>query len=363
MPSATRPSIPPSTPPSTPPSNDTTPAARLLSAAEADHPWLRAVSATMQRLVSPPPRGDAGADILGPMAREHLETGGKRLRARLALAATVALGGRGDDAVGWAAACELAHNATLIHDDLQDGDETRRGQPTTWVRHGMAQAINAGDLLLMLPYVAIAEAPIDGTVRAQLSQALAEGMATVIRGQASECDLTRHGQATRSRYEAIIRGKTAALFELPVQGAALLAGHAPAAALDLCAPFRYLGMLFQMQDDVVDLYGDKGRANPGSDIREGKISALVVEHLTLHPTDAPWLMGVLRLRRQDTPDAEVLEVIRRFQKGGALAAVLRAIERDATQARDSAARLAQPALAALLEDLVTLILKPIVHLL
>jgi geranylgeranyl diphosphate synthase type I len=295
------------------------------------------------------------------MARQHLATGGKRLRARLALAAASALGGHGADAVGWAAACELAHNATLIHDDLQDGDEIRRGHPTTWVVHGMAQAINAGDLLLMLPYLAIDTAPVDGAVRASLCRAMAEGVARVIRGQASECALTHHGRPSRALYEAIIRGKTAALFELPVQGAALLVGHAPGVAQRFSAPFCHLGMLFQMQDDVLDLFGDKGRAQLGSDIREGKISALVVEHLALNPADETWLLQILRQPREQTHDAAVVEVINRFRQG-ALTAVLEAIRRDAAVARQQAASLGIPALAALLNDLVTRVLEPIVHL-
>src|SRR5687767_11974938 len=94
-------------------------------------------------------------NVTGPIVLEHLATGGKRLRARLALAAAEACGGRVEDAIGWAAACELVHNATLIHDDLQDGDVLRRGHPTTWVKHGMAQAVNAGDLMLLLPFLAV----------------------------------------------------------------------------------------------------------------------------------------------------------------------------------------------------------------
>src|SRR5687767_11384745 len=100
-------------------------------------PHLPAVEALMRELMEP----DAG-DPAGAIAAEHVATGGKRLRARLALAAADALGARAGDAVGWAAACELLHNATLLHDDIEDGDRARRGQPTAWVRHGVAQAIN-----------------------------------------------------------------------------------------------------------------------------------------------------------------------------------------------------------------------------
>ena len=115
-----------------------------------DNRGLRAVEAKMLLLSA----GES-SDPAGEIAREHLLTGGRRVRARLALAAGEALGLRRENVVAWAAACELLHNATLIHDDIQDGDRTRRDVPTAWARHGVGQALNAGDLLLMLPFLAI----------------------------------------------------------------------------------------------------------------------------------------------------------------------------------------------------------------
>jgi geranylgeranyl diphosphate synthase type I len=337
--------------------------------------------------------------VLADIAEQHLQTGGKRLRARLALAATAALGGSLQHGVLWAAACELSHNATLIHDDLQDGDVQRRGHPTTWVRHGAAQAINAGDLLLMLPFLALgplAAAPRPGTTAASLSgpaagnsaaesssgpvagnsaaaspsgpaaapppvwgfalqQSLARHMAAVIRGQAVECALTHGGAASRAAYQQMVRGKTAALFELPVHGAALMSGCDAAQAHALVTPFAPLGLLFQMQDDVLDLWGAKGRTEPGSDLREGKVSALVVEHLALHPQDTPWLTQLLHMPRAQTQQAAVQDAIDRFASGGALQAVLGAIDRAAQAARAQV----DPRLAPLLEDLLQLILQPI----
>ena len=113
--------------------HDTEPPTSLRSAADLDN-----VERLMRSLAS----GDR-LERAGVMVQEHLATGGKRIRARLAMCATAALGGDRGDAIGWAAAVELLHNATLIHDDIQDGDRMRRGEPTTWVRHGAAQAINA----------------------------------------------------------------------------------------------------------------------------------------------------------------------------------------------------------------------------
>ena len=316
------------------------------------HARLALVEARMTALL-----GGESSDLLGGMAQEHLATGGKRLRARLALAAASALGAPEDAALAWATACELAHNATLVHDDVQDGDPVRRGQPTVWKRHGVAQAINAGDLLFMLPFTAVLQAEQSATT-ATLSAALASFLATVIRGQALECSLLAAGDTERGVYERMIRGKTSALFELPVYGAALIAGHGSDAAAALTRSFAPLGMLFQMQDDVLDLYGDKGREAPGGDIREGKISALVVEHLARVPADRPWLLDILRTDRDATQATQVLEVMRRFVASGARSGVLAAIGQEAQDAQ----RAVSPQLAEVLSELIELVLQPIRHL-
>lgn len=266
----------------------------------------------------------------GHMVQEHLATGGKRLRARLSLAALEAMGGSRETGIGWAAACELVHNATLIHDDLQDGDRVRRGHPTTWVRHGAAQAVNAGDLLLMLPFLALeAVGAQEGRgfgpaeeVRWLLARALARRAEATVRGQSLELDLLAGRRVDWDTWLRATEGKTGALLALPVEGAALIAGLSADAAARFGQEFVRLGVLFQLADDVLDLYGDKGRNERGSDLREGKVSALVVEHLRFYPDDTAWLLGVLDAPRDLTSPADVATAIECFRTGGALAAVI-----------------------------------------
>ena len=273
---------------------------------------LHLVEALMARLA-----GGGRFERTGVMVQEHLSTGGKRMRARLSLAAAAALGASREAAAPWAAAVELLHNATLVHDDIQDGDLIRRGQPTVWVRHGVPQAINAGDLLLMLPFLALADLDAPGSVRWELSRALADHAARTVRGQSEELDLLPGGHLDRAAYSRSVRGKTGALFALPVEGAALVAGLSAAEAAALGEAFVELGVLFQLQDDVLDLYGDKGRGAPGADLKEGKVSALVVAHLERVPEDRAWLLNLLRAPRDLTPQREVEEAIRRFRASGA----------------------------------------------
>ena len=154
-----------------------------------------------------PPRAVFLADVARLMARfacasadeatarhfgEHLKTGGKRLRARLVAAAGEALNAPLDGITAWAAAVELMHNATLIHDDIQDNDRMRRGQPTTWAKYGVGQAINVGDFGLMLPFMLAAEMNAAPATRASLTGLLARHGVCAAQGQTwrSPCSQT-----------------------------------------------------------------------------------------------------------------------------------------------------------------------------
>ncbi|MEM6930190.1 MAG: polyprenyl synthetase family protein [Myxococcota bacterium] len=297
-------------------------------------------------------------DRVGSMASEHLSTGGKRLRARLALAATEALGGHRSQAVGWAAAVELLHNATLVHDDLQDGDEVRRGAPTVWASHGMEQAINVGDLMLMLPYLAVEETQ-DPVIGFALTRCLARNAADIVRGQSEELSLLGTRRLDWGNYVAAAAGKTSGLFTLPVTGAALLAGRTPVVADALGAAFGRLGLVYQLVDDVIDLYGDKGRAQAGSDLYEGKVSALVAAHLGRAPEDAGWLVTLLETSRDQTSPADVTDAIGRFRRSGALSDVLRRIQSLVDETRETPALVAEPQLQAVAMGLASLATAPI----
>lgn len=307
-------------------------------------------------------RGDAPC-ALGDVCVEHLATGGKRVRARLVLAAVEALGGIVADAVSWAAAVELVHNASLVHDDLEDGDEQRRGHPTVWVRHGVAQAINAGDLMLSLPYRAAAFCTGSDEVRWRLCASLANAVEQMSRGQSRELgllDQLRRDSDLEAPYVRTAHEKTGALFASLVEGAALLSGLRPEQAEVLGKSYLDLGLLFQMQDDILDLYGDKGRGQRGNDLREGKVSALVVEHVKRFPEDRDWLFSILSTPRAQTPDRVVQKAIARFEEAGALDACLQRVRALSKSLVQDAERYGNPAFAHLTRELVELVVAPIV---
>ena len=327
--------------------------ARALASVLLDHGDLVAqVESRMRELA-----GDRWTDPGAQMIHEHLGAGGKRLRARLALATSKALGGRAQDTVDWAAAVELLHNASLVHDDIQDGDRSRRGKPALWARYGAAQAINTGDLLLMLPFRALAAYPPE--MQAGLGQILAEYAESTARGQIRELALTASLDKGWGDYFSAVSGKTGTLFGLPVRGAAELAGRCADEASRLAGAFSSIGVLYQLQDDLLDLFDAKGRGTRGSDIYQGRLSAVVLTHLDLHPADAPELLAVLRRPRADTRQDEVDEVIRRFVRGGAARQLLQRIDSLASELLAAEPLGASPEIQALGTELVHRVLAPL----
>ena len=264
------------------------------------------------------------SDVGEPLARmllEHFEGAGKQVRATIALQSCAALRVSEPAAVAVATACELLHNATLVHDDLQDGDRVRRGRPALWAQHGAAQAITAGDVLLLLPLSALDVPEIAPETRWRVAAAIARrGVATGV-GQALELAVRGADTLSWAIWERIAQGKTGQFFALPVEAAALLAGRSRARAAALGDAVSTLGLLFQLRDDVLDLYGDKGRGARGNDLREGKPSALVVAHLERRPEDRRELMALLRTSRTRTRRADVGAWARRFEESGARADV------------------------------------------
>ncbi|MGC9239217.1 MAG: polyprenyl synthetase family protein [Acidithiobacillus sp.] len=178
----------------------------------------------------------------------HLEAGGSRVRARLALQACTALRVSHDDAIAVASACELLHNASLVHDDLQDRDTERRGRPALWHSFGEAVAICAGDLFLSAAYAALTDT---GARAAPLMACVHRRVAEVIRGQGEDLALRTAIPDSLETYERVARAKSGPLLILPLELSLTLA-HREAfipAATEACACFA---VGYQAADDLVD---------------------------------------------------------------------------------------------------------------
>lgn len=283
---------------------------------EAAERWLAPLEARMDRATA-----DRG--LLGRMMAYHLGTGGKRLRGLIPIWVCARLGGSPEAGLDAGAGVELLHNATLIHDDLQDGDVVRRGLPTVWKRWGAPQAINAGDAMFFDGIACLAAA-------AQAADLVPRACAAVTRcinGQAMEFQLQSRTQeaeplaATPSNWERMARGKTGALLGLCFAAGGLAAGR-HGGEVDRLASFgEELGLLFQVQDDLLDLVGDKGREVQATDIAEGKLSFPVVwAYANASAASATELRRIVSLARDETSPAEVARGLAILRETGAIEA-------------------------------------------
>jgi geranylgeranyl diphosphate synthase, type I len=193
--------------------------------------------------------GESG--LLSGIVSDHFSAGGSRVRARLALEAGHALGLSQSICIALAGGCELLHNASLVHDDLQDRDMMRRNAPSMWAAHGEDAAICAGDLMLSASYASFAQA---GPKAAQLIAHAHRGVAHVISGQ---CDDLRLGGrcADPEVYERIAAAKSGPLLALPLELALIAADQEPLVNSARRAATLF-AIAYQMLDDLADVDRD-----------------------------------------------------------------------------------------------------------
>ncbi|WP_460110408.1 polyprenyl synthetase family protein [Streptomyces sp. YKOK-J1] len=199
--------------------------------------------------------------------------GGKGVRQALAVLGAEAAGTDGRAGVPAAVAVELVHAFSLLHDDIMDGDATRRRRPAVWKAYGTGPAVLAGDALFALAVETLAAAPGGpGGVRL-LSAALAD----LVRGQADDLLFATRpcagpGRVTPGEYRAMAEHKTGALLGCAAALGAALGGAGEPAVTALDRAGRHLGVAFQLVDDVLGVWGDPAVTGKpvGGDLREGK---------------------------------------------------------------------------------------------
>ena len=225
------------------------------------------------------PAADVRPAVLSAAMRYAVGTGGKRLRPLVCLASAVAVGGAAADAAYPAAAIELLHNYTLVHDDLpaMDNDVARRGQPTVWKKFGEANAILAGDALLALAFQVAARAPRNVP---EIVAVLGEKGVGVVQGQVEDL-----GTAKDIPY--IYTHKTADLFIAAATMGGLAAGGTPAAVAALADYARNLGLAFQFEDDLLD--GDSPYAREETERRVRSATDAAQAALASLPGDTAFL--------------------------------------------------------------------------
>ena len=212
------------------------------------------------------------------------EATGKRIRPLLALLTCAACGSDWQPALPAAISIELIHNFSLVHDDIQDGSDLRRGRLTVWKKWGMPQAINAGDALFILAHLALNEIDKDfprQTVQ-QVYTVVNKACLALSSGQFLDISYEQMADLTSEDYWRMISGKTAALLSACAQLGAIL-GEADEAAQESYRSFgHYLGLAFQVQDDYLGIWGDSALTGKSteSDLVAGKKSLPVLYGLS-----------------------------------------------------------------------------------
>ena len=243
-------------------------------------------------------------DNAGPKAE------GKGLRALFCTLACQAAGGDWQDALPAAAAVELIHNFSLIHDDIEDNSDKRRGRPTVWKLWGEAQAINTGDAMFALANISLLNLAESASPQAALEvgKRFHATCLHLTQGQHLDIAFEDQDQIELDTYWQMVEGKTAALLAFSLEAGAICAGADP----DVQAHYRdfghYLGMAFQVQDDILGIWGKEeltGKSTTG-DLITRKKTLPVLYGLTrdgefkkawtageIHPKNAPRLAEIL----------------------------------------------------------------------
>ncbi len=251
---------------------------------------------------------------------------GKRVRPVLCLLACEACGGEWEQALPAAAAIELLHNFSLLHDDIEDRDETRRGRPTVWALWGEAQAINAGDALSILAQLALlrlSERDVPATTVVAALCLFNHACLAITGGQYLDIGFERRTSVSTADYLAMIERKTAALAACACEMGALIAA-APNPSLRLGSVQatgsghsvqrehlrtfgRHLGLAFQMRDDVLGVWGDPVITGKpvGADVARRKKS-LPILHGLEHSAELRALLAQERLSAADVCHATEL---------------------------------------------------------
>jgi len=258
--------------------------------------------------------------LYGPLA-SYSANAGKRHRPLICLLACEAVGGDPQRAMSAAAAIEHFHTAALIHDDIEDASQTRRGEPCMHVREGQELAINAGDLALSLVTGTVVDDPVldDGTKLLVLKE-LVDMTTRTIEGQALDIGWARDDRfdLTTDDYLLMANHKTAFYSgAVPLAVGAIIGGGTETQVATLRAFGMATGLAFQIQDDVLNLVGTREATKKDfrSDISEGK-RTLIAVHALQHAEMRERLLALLSSRSADT--AELDEAVTIMREAGSV---------------------------------------------
>jgi len=296
-----------------PGNRSTTTASAVSAASVAASPDIRAVYALVDEDFSAvnaliPRRLTSEVDLVEQIGRYIVESGGKRLRPLLVLLGARALGYRGTDHVKLAAIIEFLHTATLLHDDVVDRSDLRRGRATANHLWGNAPSVLVGDFLYSRAFQLMVELN-----RIDIVAILADATNVIAEGEVQQLANVGDADIGEARYFEIIRAKTAMLFQAASHTAAVLASRDDRHIVALRDYGLTLGLAYQLVDDWLDYAGDPAvmGKNAGDDLAEGKVTLPLI-HALRHgtPAERQLIRGAIAAK-SNAALADILVAVRR----------------------------------------------------
>lgn len=283
-----------------------------------------------------------------PEVTAHLvEAGGKRLRPMLTLAAAKLCGYEGENHIRLAATVEFIHTATLLHDDVVDESDQRRGKPTANLLWDNKSSVLVGDYLFARSFQLMTD-----TGSLDVLRILSDAAATIAEGEVLQLTAAANLSTTEDIYLQVVRGKTAALFAAATEVGGVIANVGEREQAALRTYGDALGIAFQMADDLLDLDGDAAVTgkNVGDDFRERKLTLPIIKTIAAASDDerAFWVRTIEQGNQSDDDLAEALRLIRMH---GALDATRAEAVLWADRAKDAMATLPDHPLRSILIDL------------
>jgi octaprenyl-diphosphate synthase len=274
-------------------------------------------------------RLDSDVALVRQVAEYLIASGGKRLRPALLLLACGAVGNRSEARLPLAAVIEFIHTATLLHDDVVDASELRRGRTTANAAFGNAAAVLVGDFLYSRAFQMMVE--LDDM---RVMQVLAEATNTIAAGEVMQLMGSHDPEVDEARYLEVIRRKTAKLFEAAARLAAVLSKNENLEHR-LAEYGRHVGTAFQLIDDVLDYSGDLGKSL-GDDLAEGKPTLPLIYTMRCGSAEQA---GLVRKAIAEGGRDDFSRVLQAIRACGALDYARAAAEREAEIARRAVADL------------------------
>lgn len=264
---------------------------------------------------------DMGRYLYGPLT-EYTANGGKRHRPLICMLACEAVGGTPGRAMRAGAAIEHFHTAALIHDDIEDGADTRRGEPSMHIKIGTPLAINAGDLALSLVTGSVVTDPeMSAETKIRVLGELIDMTTRTIEGQALDIGWASEGRFDISVEDYLFMATHKTAFYsggMPLAIGAIIGGADDATTEALRAFGMAAGLAFQIQDDLINLVGADKSKDFRIDITEGKRTLIAVHALSsASPGDRTRLLDILEMHTADT--ALLAEAVGIMERAGSIA--------------------------------------------